>query len=1094
MSRQTGLLSLAVGAFFAFLPGPLTAQTTFATITGTVVDASGSVVSGIRVTATNVETNIQTTAVSNEAGVYTLAQIKEGEYILRAQGAGFKEFVAEKIVLLARDYRRVDIRLEVGNVESKIEVTAGATLIETETARLSDSKTDQDLKSLPLNTRSLWSFMALSPNVLSAGYGLSYRRFAGSRGNQGDAAIDGISLSTAYDGSQISPLVSYIESYQELRVDMANNSAEYGAIGQVTVISKSGTNQLHGSVFDYYTTPVFRARNPFALERSTGIGHQPGGSVGGPIFIPKIYNGQNKSFFFFDLETARGSANQDLLNPTVPLQSWRNGDFSALASSGTIVKDPFSGAPFPNNQIAASRLSPVSQMIQTLFYPLPNFGASSVFASQNYRELKIRPYDPSTYLMTRIDHRFSDKAFVYGRFTWNDQYSRQYLGNLPTIGRNYNRRDTRGGTVSFTYNIRSNLVNEFRTGVSFNNNPQIPPVDGLAIARQLGLQGLVNNLPDIPGMLHVSFTGLGLTAIDQGSSYNYRSPGNREFNYTFQDLLSWFRGRHSVKAGLFVNPHFHADKSTDTSLFGNVTFSNRYTGFPYADFLLGIPTTMTRAFPPIGYKRHWLDEGLFITDDFKITQQLTLNIGVRYQHKTNFTEANGRQAIFVPSIGKIVVPDGSLSKVSPLLPTGYVGVVEAKTVGLPNTLINPVNDVAPRIGLAYRPWGNNTVFRAGFGIFYDMVPRGAPTEGGVPFLINEPAYTNPTVPNVIFPQVFPATPLGPTTVSLPSAVNTSLRDPYSMQYNFTIEHQRWNTGFRISYIGTNTRQGLWSYNINQPLPDSQLYINKARLFPNYPAISYLTNGAGHQYNALTLTLERRMLRDLHYQFSYSLARDIGDIDLGQSPENAYDRQRERAVWADIPTHRVTGNVIYELPFGKGKHFLSAANPVVQVLAGGWELSAIYSKTSGDFLTPQWTGPDPTGTAYTTSATPPTVTLRPNCLADANLSQRSPSQWFNIAAFSPPALGSFGSCAKGVIKGPGTNQVDAGLAKYIPLRERIGLRWEMTATNLLNHPQWSDPDTNISDRGQVGVISAAGGTHSLDQPGPRAFRMGIRLEW
>ena len=237
-----------------------------------------------------------------------------------------------------------------------------------------------------------------------------------------------------------------------------------------------------------------------------------------------------------------------------------------------------------------------------------------------------------------------------------------------------------------------------------------------------------------------------------------------------------------------------------------------------------------------------------------------------------------------------------------------------------------------------------------------------------------------------------------------------------------------------------------------------------------------------------------MLRDLHYQLSDSLARDIGDIDLGQSPENAYDRHRERAVWADIPTHRVTGNFIYELPFGEGKRYFSAANPVFRAVVGGWEISGIYSMTSGDFLTPQWTGPDPTGTAYTTSSTPATVTLRPNCLANPNLAQPSVSQWFNLAAFSPPTPGAFGSCAKGTIKGPGINQIDAGLAKYTALSERARLRWEITATNLLNHPQWSDPDINISNRGTAGVVTAASGTHSLDQPGSRALRMGIRVEW
>src|SRR6266436_1674285 len=356
MSLRRGTLLWAVPALLAVMPGVLSAQTTFATITGTVTDPAGAVVPGVTVRAIHNDTNTRTTAQSNEAGVYTLAQLKEGDYSLHAEGAGFKESVVQNVVLQARDYRRIDIHLEVGGLETKVEVTAGATLIETETARISDTKDADLLKALPLNTRSLYAYLALSPNVLSAGFGLSYRRFAGSRGDQGDVSLDGVSISTAYDGSQISPLVNCIESYAEVRTDMANNGAEFGAIGQVTVISKSGTNQFHGSVFDYYSTPWFRARNPFALQRGTGIQHTPGFSIGGPISIPKVYSGRNKTFFFFSYETSRGSAIQDLLNPTVPLPAWRAGNFAGLAPSVT-VRD-LNGTPFPDNQIPASRINP----------------------------------------------------------------------------------------------------------------------------------------------------------------------------------------------------------------------------------------------------------------------------------------------------------------------------------------------------------------------------------------------------------------------------------------------------------------------------------------------------------------------------------------------------------------------------------------------------------------------------------------------------------------------------------------------------------------------------------------------------------------
>jgi hypothetical protein len=317
-----------------------------------------------------------------------------------------------------------------------------------------------------------------------------------------------------------------------------------------------------------------------------------------------------------------------------------------------------------------------------------------------------------------------------------------------------------------------------------------------------------------------------------------------------------------------------------------------------------------------------------------------------------------------------------------------------------------------------------------------------------------------------------------------------------MQYNVTLERQQWNTGFRISYIGTNTRQGEWGYNVNQPLPDTSRYIDKPRRFPNYPAITYIDNGAGHQYNSLTLEAEHRYARGVAYQFSYVLARDIGDLERGESAENAYDRRRERGDWLDIPRHRIAGYVLYELPFGKGRPLLANPHPLVGAIAGGWELSVVYQRHSGQFLTPLWTGPDPTGTAFTSSGTPAQVTIRPNLLHDPNLpaSERTPSRWFDPTAFGPPPPGSFGTAAKGVIKGPGSEVWDVGFAKHFDLGGRLRLRWELTATNFLNHPNWSNPATNISSLAQVGVISGVGDVSDLDPSGPRSFRMGIRLEW
>ena len=1097
MKRTLFLVAAALVLYSAAV-----AQTTFATITGLVTDPNGAVITGALVNATQIESNYTYTSHSNDSGYFTIGQLLEGLYILRAEAPGFKTFVEKNIRLGNQDTRRIDVRLEIGTVETTVEVKGNAGLIETETARVSDTKTAGIIKDLPLNNRSLWTFVGQTPGVVQAASGTATRRFSGSRNNQSDASVDGITISNGRDGTQITPMVNYVESMAEVRVDMANNTAEYGGLGQVTVISKSGSNDFHGSAFDYYQTPKFVSRNPFAKSGSAGITHSPGVTIGGPVDVPKLYNGRNRTFFFFSYEVGRGSAVHDLINPTVPLASWRNGDFSNLLP-GIVVKDPFANnAPFSGNIVPPSRINPVAQKIQDRFYPLPNFGSLGTFQSQNFRELLSRPFDPSTYWTTRLDHRFSDRDFIFGRFTWALQYSRGWDDNLPTIGRIINQRENQGANISYSHTFRPNLLNEFRWGLAYNDQPRNGAQNGPEIVKALGLQGLAPTLPDIAGLLQVNWSGLGLQNLTQQV---WRHPGFKNKVFQFQDNLSWFKGRHSVKAGFVIGRTYYADGSAPNNLFGSVTFSNRFTGYAYSDFLLGIPTTSARSFPNfVNHELRW-SQDYFVTEEFKITPTLTLDLGLRYEFHPPAINTDGYNSIFDIASGKIIVPDGSMSKVSSLLPQSYVGIATAKEAGLPNTLIRTdKNNFAPRLGIAWRPVGNNTVFRAGFGIFYDIVPESS-ASNSVPFVIDQPAYTNPlTNPNVILPLVYPSSgAAGPTTVSLPTAVNPNIKIPYSMQYNVTVEHQHGDTAVRLSYIGTNTRHGDYNYNINQPLPGTALFINKPRLFPRYPGINYLTNGAGHQYNGLTAEVKRRGAKGLTYQLSYTLARDIGDLERGQAPENAYDRRRERGPWLDIPKNAVTGNLIWEVPVGKGQRFLSNGNRWLNAVAGGWSTSLIYTYHSGRFLTPLWTGPDPTGTAYTTNSAPATVTIRPNILSNPNLpsDQRSVNNWFNPAAFAPPTPGQFGTSGPGVIVGPSFNVWDAGVFKRFTIRERLSLRFEITAVNALNHPNYSDPALNISQAANVAVISGvgsssnvSGASNPLDPSGARAFRTGIRLEF
>ncbi len=1098
MFRRSGLLVAT-----ATLACSLAAygQTTFASITGVVTDPSGAVIPNVAVTATDVQTNIQSSAQSNASGNYTISQLKEGTYIVHAAAPGFQDFTVKDVVLVARDIRRIDATLQLAGVQASVQVSGGATLIETETARISDTKSATVLRDTPLNLRGAQRYLLLSPNVQRQPGSFDFM-FAGSKDNQENATIDGTTISDLVSGQPQSPFFNYIESFEEVKLDISNNSAEFGPVGNVTFVTKSGTNQFHGSAFDYYSTPWFRARNPFAPTRGIGLTHQPGASAGGPVYLPHLYDGRNRTFFFVSYETVRGSTTNQLLNPTVPLPAWRTGDFSGL---GKPITDPTTGQPFAGGAIPASQINPVSKKLQDTFYPLPNYGDTSVLRSQNYREMKRRPYDPATYFVTRIDQHFSNKDSMYGRVSLYTGYNRPWLDNLPTIGQQINTRVDKSSTVSETHIFRPDLVNEFRWGFTLNNNPVEGPVNGLSLVKELGLVGLAPDLPSIAGMPQISFSGIGLQRLWEP---NYSNPGFRNHSEEFQEHLGWYHGRHSMKFGFELLRAEWDDYSANANLFGSLTFSSRFTGHPYADFLLGIPTSAARAPAPLAINRNRWQYDFFATDDFKVTPKLTVNYGLRYQLHMPWRENSGLQSMFDIGSGKIVVSDGALAKVSPLFPKNYVGLVQASSIGLPgDTLVRADrNNFAPRLGIAYRPFGAKTVFRAGYGIFYDVVPTTV-SQGGSPFTLLESRYTNPAGnPDVIFPRVFPAAgTAGPSSVSLPMAVNPNLRMPYSMQYNATIEHQLGANGFRISYIGTNSRQGWWAYNYNSPVPDNRPFISKPRPFPNFPEIYYFTNGAGHQYNSMTVEVKRQMSKGLYLHSSWVWARDRydadsnGDMDFSELvSENPFDRRREVGVFRGIPTHRWVTQWVYEMPFGRQRHWLAAAPRAVDLFLGGWDVSGVYSAGTGEFLTPYWTGDDPVGIAYTDSSTPAEVTIRPDMLHNPNLptSLRSVNNWFDVGAFAAPQPGQFGSASKGVIKGPGVNVWSMGLYKTVEFSERgPRLRFQVTATNIFNHPNWDNPgSTDITDTGSVGVIRSVGTNSSLDGSGARAFLTSLRLEW
>jgi len=1074
----------------AFFASSLHGQSTFATITGVVQDPTGAVVVGATIEATQIERNYKYTTTSNEAGQYTLANILEGTYTVVVRAAGFQEFKAENVVLSARDIRRVDANLALASSSTIVEVTAGATLIETESARIVDTRSREVMRALPLTLRRAWDYFTLTPQFeRTGGWNL---RLAGAGELQAEATMDGTTLSGAW-GSPLGPMMDRTELVQEMRVDVAQANAESQTMGALTLISRSGTNEFHGNAAVYYSNNDLNSRNPFSLTKNKGWGYQWVFGAGGPIYLPKVYEGRNRTFFFWNLEIATGPTSPFTVQRVVPLNRWRQGDFSTYTG---VIRDPLNNnAPFAGNVIPASRINPVAKMYQDMLIPDQNYGDPDTLIPGSPTYLRTYPGFPFVKQPTmseRIDHRISDKQFLYGRLTsvrWNFNQPETAFRELTP--KRIHQRNMDAVTGAHTYTIRPTLLNEFRYGLTSQRYPQTSAWKGYEVVQQLGFIGLAPDIGEINGLPRVSFQRSGVASVNSPAECN---PCDQHYVHSFSDTVSWFRGRHDMKFGWSSSRYLMQERRQSTALYGDFVFSGNFSGLDYADFLLGIPTTMTRAFPATQVNRVRWNHGFFFQDTFRPTPKLTLTLGLRWDAVLPWTEQNNFLAAFDEKTGKIVVPDAALSKVSPLMPTGYIDVIGASAAGYPaNTLVrSDLNNWQPRLGFAYRPWDNNTVFRGGFGLAYNTAPPGVSTGAVVPFIISEPSYTNPQDNPLIWPVVYPSTGSGgPSTVSIPGSIAGDIRIPRVIQYSFAIEHQRWDTGFMIAYNANGTRHNTYSLPINRPVADDRLFIEKPRPFPLYPDISRTENGAGHQYHALTIQATRKSRGGLYYQTYFTWANDMTDE---TTPEDPTNRLREKARHDRQAKLRYSANAVWEIPVGRGRKFMSDAHWLVNGILGGWRLSSIVALESGRPLTVMWTGPDPTGTRYTTSSTRPNVTIRPDVLGDFTVDNPNQYLWFDKTKFAAPPIGRYGNAGRGILIGPGVRVMHNSLAKEFPIKERARLRFEVLARNTLNHPNWGNPDTNISNAGAGGIYSVLDLNSKFDAATPREVQLHMRFEW
>ncbi len=1081
---------VAALAGICLLPPVAQAQSTFGSILGTVSDQQGRGIPGTEVKLTHQETNIVRNAASNEQGNYEFLNLVPGTYQVRVAQGGFKTFVKGDIEVGARQTVRVDAVMEVGATSETITISATPGLIETETSSLGGSIAGGEVHFLSPTTDSQrpWTLMRLNPLVQNTASGTRFS-IGGTYYSQTEFQVDGISSPLGSGGPAGSTLMT-AEGVQEVRVLGGNNSAEYASPAVFQQISKGGGNALRGDAYYYYNAPGLNARQATSTTgKPSRLFHQFGGNVNGPIRIPKLFDGRDRTFFCLSWQSKRERGSQNYY-ADVPTLAMRGGTFSR------IIMDPDnSRAPFPNNALPASRINPVSNRIQTTYYPVPNTPDPNA-TTRNHETFGPTGTSREEALDLRIDHRIGSRHWFYGSIGGSQFDNRAFDSNLPTMGFPASTRKLYHVALSYNYTHSASLLNELRAGLMRDNSPGGGSRNGLEVLRELGIQ-FPSNLPapDTRGFPVINITGV--QPLAQSATVTSISA-----SYQLTDTVSWIRNNHTFRGGLNVYLEQPNSSRIPSGAHGSYFFQTTYTGVAYADFLLGIPTYTTVAgINPNSYMRN-TNYGLFFQDDYRVRRDLTLNLGVRWDYQGPIYNKNDALYNFDPATGGLIKAAQD-TPVNDAFAASYrnVRILEASQLGLPERTLRFAdrNNLAPRIGFAWRPRNSSSfVVRGAWGKFTDIIGQGviaALASGG--FLSRgNLRYDNVAAPAAWrFPNPFPAVVAGQAASGLSATgFNPRLANPYIQQWNLTLEKSLWETAFRASYLGTKTTNLIYGRDINQRRTPG---LNSSRPYNAYgysALIGYLDNGGSQMYHGLIMEARRRFRNGFMFQAGYTFAKNISDIvdsetDANGTSTDAFNRALDRGQVGYQRRHSFSAMGSWILPFGRNKKLLSGLPAWANHVVGGWELSPELFSASGQYFTPCRSGSNPlTGASCG-------QTSRPDRIGNGNDGPKqtggSTVRWFNPAAFRDPAATVLGSSGRNVLLGPGFWHLSLSLTKRFRFMENKELWFTMASENLFNHPNWNNP----SSAGELTVGQAAfGSTSSLMGSDRAAGRFQSRNIW
>ncbi len=1045
------------------------AQTGAASITGLVTDQSGAAASGVTVTATNQATNVGYPAVSNTAGNYAITAVPVGTYVVRAELKNFKTATTKPLKLEAKQIARLDFRMEVGAVEDTVEVTAAAPVLQTESATVGEVISGNTVQSLPLNGRNAGQYALLLPGAVTPSprgfigigtYNLNRPFVNGNREQTNNYLVDGVDVNETIDNHvayQPSP-----DALAEISVETNNYAADVGNVAGAVFSSvvKSGANQFRGNAFEFYRNSDFDA-NTWENNRS-GAPRQErkqnifGATLGGPIVKDKL-------FFFADYQGSIQDA-PGFATASVAPEAWRHGDLSSVSVT---IRDPLTGLPFPGNRIPESRISPNARAIlgNTANYPLPNRvvpgGVSGNYVGETLLKIRANQGD------LRLDWNASPNDKLFGRFSFATYHDQQDVQPYPLFLATANDQPFYNVAVNWNRVIGPSLINEVIVGYS-STTVTAATLDWAGIGDANAEYGIAGGQP-IAGLSQIGWAS-GLTlpgAIATDSDTLAKT-------YQLNEKLTWLKGRHAFKfGGQFLRFNQRRFYAGNNGLLGSIAFNGAFTGFAFSDFLLNMVSGKGRGGgDPDDPWTHLQNRiAVFVQDDFKVTQKLTLNLGLRWAYTSPLVEKDNRQSnIDIQTGVQTLAQDGSLEDRALYKPY-YKG-------------------FEPRLGLAWSA-SERLVFRGGYGISQYMEGTGANLRLPLnpPFFfesnVNYDATTGAGSMTTGFAELRPQDrPAGNV-----RAYDPNLRPQFTQQWNAFAEYRLTSSmSAQVGYVGHRAKYLVTPTEGNQALPgvgDPATWAPKNTrrpLFAVQPLITTVamtSSRSRSEYNSIQASVRQRSWHGAEFLASYTYGKvntnnrgfygQFGGRDSGGSAategaywQNTYDPDAEWGPAFHDVRHNFVFSATYDLPFGKGRKYGSEWGGATNAILGGWQVAGIFQARSGVPIT--------VIDGRNRSLQGERGSERPNCVGDPKPSDQSIDKWLDINAFQAAALGTFGNCPVGVGRAPGYKDIDLVLSKRFAMGSERYLEFRVETFNLTNTPSFGPPARDISVPNSFGKIT------------------------